>query len=53
MNKVTWSNQYLVFFGPDTEEGEVILRVNVPDGAPGLLRELGQESRILNSCRVI
>lgn len=49
----TWSNQDLVFLGSDAEEGEVILGVNVPDGVPGLLRQLGQEARILNSCGVV
>lgn len=42
-----------MFFGSDAEKGEVILGVNVPDGAPGLLGELGQEPRILHSCGVI
>lgn len=42
-----------MFLGADAEEGEVIVGVDVPDGAPGLLGQLRQQRRILHRCGVI
>ena len=45
---VLWRNQDLMLLGADSEEGEVILRVDVPHCAPGLHRELVKNLCILN-----
>lgn len=52
-HKLTRCNQDLVFFGAHTEEGEVILRVDIPDGAPRLHGEAAEKSCVLHSGGVI
>lgn len=52
-HKLTRCNQDLVFFGAQTEEGEVILRVDIPDSAPRLHGEAAEKSCVLHSSGVI
>lgn len=42
-----------MFLGANAEKGEVILRVNVSNSAPGLHCELAKESCILNCGGII
>ncbi len=50
---LTWSDHDLVLLGAHTEEGEVILRVDVSYGAPGLHDQLVDQPRILHCAGIV
>lgn len=53
MKPLTWSDHDLVLLGPDSQEGEVVLRVDVSDRAAGLHHQLVDESGVLHRARVV
>lgn len=50
---LTWSNHDLVLLGADSQEGEVVLGVDVSHCAPGLHHQLVDQSSVLHCAGVV
>lgn len=49
----TWCNHDFIFLGADAQEREVVLRIDVPHGAPRLHDEAVHEARVLDRRGVV
>lgn len=50
---LTWCNHNFVFLGANSEEGEVVLGVDLTHGAPGLQDEVVHEAGVLRGGGIV
>lgn len=50
---LTWSDHDLVLLGANPQEGEIVLRVDVSQRAPGLHHQLVDQGRVLHRALVV